>query len=88
MHEHVEVCPYDPSWPACYQEEEILLKRVLPADLVIRIDHIGSTAVPGLSAKPIIDVQVEVRSLERVRQDVVPELEEMGYEFIWRPTIG
>ncbi|MEZ4737932.1 MAG: GrpB family protein [Flavobacteriales bacterium] len=88
MHEHVEVLPFDPEWPRRYQQAEALLQRSLPAELVARIAHIGSTAVPGLSAKPIIDIQVEVGSLERVRQEVVPIMEELGYEFIWRPTMG
>ena len=87
-HEHVDVIPYDPEWPKRYQEEEDLLLRSLPMDLVQRIVHIGSTAVPGLSAKPIIDVQVEVSSLERVRREVVPIMEDLGHEYIWRPTMG
>ena len=44
--------------------------------------------MPGLSAKPIIDVQVEVSSLERVRREVVPIMEDLGHEYIWRPTMG
>jgi len=87
-HEHIEIVPYDPEWPLQYAEEESRLVRSLPPDLVIRIDHIGSTAVPGLSAKPIIDVQVEVTNLDRVRREVVPIMKDLAYEFIWRPTIG
>ena len=87
-HEHIEIVPYDAEWLMRFAKEEARLLRSLPADLVIRIDHIGSTAVPGLSAKPIIDVQVEVSSLERVRREVVPIMKDLAYEFIWRPTIG
>jgi GrpB-like predicted nucleotidyltransferase (UPF0157 family) len=87
-HEHVDVQPYDPAWPKRYQEEEDLLVRSLPPDLVQRIVHIGSTAVPGLSAKPIIDLQVEVNSLDRVRREVVPIMQDLGHEYIWRPTMG
>lgn len=86
--EHIAIEPYDPAWPMRYAEEEDRLLRSLPPDLVIRIDHIGSTSVPGLSAKPIIDVQVEVSSLERVRREVVPIMKDLAYEFIWRPSIG
>ncbi len=86
--EYIAIAPYDPVWPLRYAEEEERLVRSLPPDLVIRIAHIGSTAVPGLSAKPIIDVQVEVFSLERVRREVVPIMKDLGYEFIWRPSIG
>lgn len=88
VREHVDIAPYDPSWPRLYAETELKLTRSLPADLITRIAHIGSTAVPGCSAKPIIDVQVEVTSLQRVRAEVVPIMDDLGYEFIWRPTMG
>ena len=88
MHEHIDVVPYDPSWPARFAEEERYLRTLLPTGLLIRIDHIGSTAVPGCTAKPVIDIQVEVTDLERAKQEVVPLLQARGYEFIWRPSIG
>ena len=88
MHEHIEVMPYDASWPQRYAEEERLLRALLPPGLVMRIDHIGSTAVPGCSAKPVIDMQVEVTDLERAKREVAPLLLQRGYEFIWRPSIG
>lgn len=88
MKERVAVVPYDEEWPKRYAELEVRLKKLLPKNLVQRIAHIGSTAVPGLSAKPIIDVQVEVNDLQEVRDRVVPMMEEAGYEFIWRPSIG
>ncbi len=88
LHERIMVTPYDERWPAMYAEEEAFLESALPADLVIRIAHIGSTAVAGCSAKPIIDIQVEVNSLERVKSEVVQQMEGHGYEFIWRPSIG
>lgn len=60
--EPITVVPYDPSWPERYLALEDLLKRSLPPDIWTRISHIGSTSVPGMSAKPIIDMQVEVTS--------------------------
>jgi GrpB-like predicted nucleotidyltransferase (UPF0157 family) len=86
--ERIDIVPYDERWPQRYHALETKLQRSLPLDLVTRIAHIGSTAVPGLSAKPIIDVQVEVVSLDRVRRDVVPVMDDLGYEYIWRPTMG
>lgn len=88
MLEPVEMVVYDPGWPASYAGEEHFLRSVLPHDLVLHIAHIGSTAVPGLSAKPIIDVQVGVTDQERVRSEVVPRMTDAGYEFIWRNSIG
>lgn len=88
VREHVDIVAYDPNWPEQYAAVEAKLVRSLPPDLIIRIDHIGSTAVPGCRAKPIVDVQVEVTNLQRVREEVVPIMDDMGYEFIWRPTMG
>ncbi len=86
--EPIAIVPHDPRWAVRYAEEEGLLRSVLPHDLVIRIDHIGSTAVPELTGKPIIDIQVQVRDVVRVEREVMPHLVARGYEFIWRPTIG
>lgn len=88
MREPIAIMPYDERWPGLYDEEQRYLLSFLPSDLVLRIAHIGSTAIPGLSAKPIIDVQVEVADLERVKREVVPMMTARCYEFIWRPTIG
>ena len=49
----------DPRWPAWYAEEEALLRRVLPAEFAVRISHIGSTAIHGIWAKPIVDILAE-----------------------------
>lgn len=88
MRERIAVVPYMEEWTQRYAELEVKLKRLMPRRLVQRIAHIGSTAVPGMSAKPIIDVQVEVNDMDEVVREVVPLLEAEGYEFIWRPTIG
>jgi GrpB-like predicted nucleotidyltransferase (UPF0157 family) len=49
---------YDPSWPVRFAAEAAALRRVLPADLAPVLEHVGSTAVPGLPAKPIIDIDL------------------------------
>lgn len=84
LQERVEIVPYDPDWPRQFTAEAAHLRRVLPPDLIGRIEHFGSTAVPGLSGKPIIDMLVEVRSLEAVAQHIAPILKAQGYEFFWR----
>lgn len=86
VQEHVEVVPYDPTWPRLFEEERSHLWSCLPADLVRRIEHFGSTAVPGLSAKPIIDILVEVADLEETRRRIAPLLEAKGYDYFWRPS--
>jgi len=68
--EVVEIVPYQPTWPIQFQAVAYRLRQAL-GDLAIRIDHIGSTAVPGLAAKDVIDIQVTAAALdERVRSAV------------------
>lgn len=83
--EEVEIAEYDPAWPARFEEEAARLRELLPGERLGRIVHIGSTAVPGLAAKPIVDVAVEVPDLEHVRDRIAPKLAPHGYEFFWRP---
>ncbi len=61
------VVPYDPSWPASFEAERRVLDRLLAPWIVGSIEHVGSTAVPGLAAKPVIDIMVGVKSLEASR---------------------
>ena len=86
--EDVAVVPYDPRWPALFEAERAHLRLCLPRDLVGRIEHFGSTAVPGLCAKPIVDMLVEVTSLDKAKLRIVPILETQGYDYFWRPTWG
>lgn len=82
------MAPYDPEWPRAFEREAAHLRACLPADLIGRIEHFGSTAVPGLAAKPIVDMLVEVSSLAEVTARVVPIPEAQGYDYFWRPTAG
>jgi GrpB-like predicted nucleotidyltransferase (UPF0157 family) len=61
----VEVVPYDTNWPLMYAAEANLLSAIFGEELV-RIHHIGSTSVPGLKAKPIIDMLAEVRDIKKI----------------------
>jgi GrpB-like predicted nucleotidyltransferase (UPF0157 family) len=61
----VIVVPYDPRWPQQFEAERNRIGRALGA-LALRIDHHGSTAVPGLAAKPVIDIQVSVAQLQPI----------------------
>ena len=75
----VVVVPYDPRW----QEEFAVASRELHAALgasILAIHHVGSTAIPGLCAKPVLDIFVSVADFER-SLELVPDLEKLGYEF-------
>ncbi|MGI9430669.1 MAG: GrpB family protein [Myxococcota bacterium] len=88
VREHVDIVPYDPAWPQVFERERDHLWSCLPHDLVKRIEHFGSTAVPGLAAKPIVDILVEVADLEETKRRIAPVLEAQGYDYFWRPSWG
>lgn len=80
MPDSIEIVPYAPEWPDRFRKLGEDLRRAL-GSVATRIDHIGSTAIPGLAAKPVIDIQVSVVSFEpfdAIRQP----LERIGYR--WR----
>ena len=72
----VELRDHDPAWALMFREERDLLAEAL-GDLVISVEHIGSTAVPGLRAKPIIDILVGVEELSL--ELFASRLERIGY---------
>ena len=88
VREAIAIAPYDPRWPELFRQEKQHLLSCLPSDLIRRIEHFGSTAVPGLAAKPIVDMLVEVTDLRETRLRITPILEAQGYEYFWRPTEG
>lgn len=63
----IELAAYDPSWPSKFESERARLEILLAPWLAGRIEHIGSTAVPNLPAKPVIDIAAPVHSLEASR---------------------
>jgi len=74
--------PYQSGWKALYEREAELLLRAL-GENVLGIEHVGSTSIPGIEAKPVIDIMVAVESLQRATE-LVPEVEALGY--IFRPN--
>lgn len=75
----VKVHPYDPEWALLYAQEAQRLQTAL-GDSALDIQHIGSTAIPGMSAKPIIDIAVAVQDFDQAF-DTVPLMNELGYNF-------
>lgn len=74
----IEVVEYDPSWPERFEEESNLLRETL-GDIAVEVHHIGSTAVPGLAAKPIIDILIEIADLAALDARN-RDMELIGYE--------
>lgn len=79
--DEVALAEYDPAWPAMYAAEAARLRAALPAGLVLAMEHFGSTAIPGLVAKPVIDILVAVPSVEAARAVAVAPMEALGYAF-------
>jgi GrpB-like predicted nucleotidyltransferase (UPF0157 family) len=79
--DEIRVEPHDPSWPASFAAERQFILGCF-TEPPTAIEHIGSTAVPGLAAKPVIDISVLVDRLSR-GQLAIPALEAGGYSY-WR----
>lgn len=81
-HERAEVVPYDPHWAARAAKERERLTDLLGPWLVGAIEHVGSTSVPGLAAKPIIDLAASVEDLDAVTAQVVEDLAANGWHYV------
>jgi GrpB-like predicted nucleotidyltransferase (UPF0157 family) len=78
----INLAPYDSTWAQQFNEQESLIRRAL-GDAALDVEHVGSTAVPGLSAKPIIDVNLTVpNSVDEAAY--APRLMDAGYELVHR----
>ena len=83
--DEIQIVDYDPAWPAQFEKEAARLRGVLGTaengGLITRLEHFGSTSVPNLAAKPVIDILLGVNSLSTAREKAVPILEAMGYAY-------
>lgn len=75
----VKLVPYTSEWKRLFDEEERALRSSI-GNYVIDIQHVGSTAIPGIEAKPIIDIAVALKRLEYVEKCIKP-MERLGYEY-------
>jgi|SRR5580658_8776075 GrpB-like predicted nucleotidyltransferase (UPF0157 family) len=77
----VQIVPYDPEWANLFAVESERLRAVLDPELVLDIEHFGSTAVLGLAAKPIIDILIAVRSLAQAKATIIQPIIALGYVY-------
>lgn len=75
----VRLEPYTPAWADAYAEERDRISSVL-GDRILGIEHVGSTAIPGICAKPIIDIAIAVPTLD-VAEQSVPLMARIGYDY-------
>jgi GrpB-like predicted nucleotidyltransferase (UPF0157 family) len=78
----IQVADYDPAWPGLFQREADRIRGVL-GERVVLLEHVGSTSVPGLAAKPIIDILLIVPDSSD-EPAYVPDLEAAGYTLVIR----
>jgi len=69
---------YNPAWPVLYSSEKDLIEKTVGSQRIVKISHIGSTAVPGMVAKPTIDILLEIRD-DVDRDELIRIFSEMGY---------
>lgn len=88
MAERVAIVDYDPAWPKRFLEEKRRLLSRMPAGIILKIEHFGSTSVPGLAAKPIVDMLIEVSDTNRACRLFPAQLEPLGYDCFRTPAHG
>jgi GrpB-like predicted nucleotidyltransferase (UPF0157 family) len=76
----IVIVDYDPSWPALYEQDRRLILEAV-GDRAFGVEHIGSTAVSGLPAKPVIDIMLGLRTLDDAPA-CMPGLESIGYRYL------
>lgn len=81
MSDSIHIVEYDPTWPAKFELEKERLMAALSAFEILGIEHFGSTAIPNLSAKPIIDILIAVPSIMKARETLPPVMDALGYDF-------
>ncbi len=79
--DEIEIVNYDPRWPVLFDDEAKRLRATLDPSLVVGLEHFGSTSIPGLSAKPIIDILIAVRSLADAQASFVKPLRNLDYVY-------
>jgi len=77
----VVIADYDPRWSERFERERALILRACGERAFVAVEHIGSTAVPGLAAKPIIDIMPGLRSIDDA-PPLIPRLQSIGYEYV------
>jgi len=79
----VKLVPHNPKWSELFEQEKQLLKNTF-GDIIIAVEHIRSTTIPGIPAKPIIDMNIGVESLE-IAWEMKEKFEKLGY--VHRPFV-
>lgn len=80
----IEISPYSKNWPDLFEKEKKLITGTLEPGMFSRIEHFGSTAVPGLSAKDTIDILMEVEFEDAKNHRLADLMKSLSYDFNWQ----
>jgi GrpB-like predicted nucleotidyltransferase (UPF0157 family) len=80
----IEISQYDPDWPKLYEQERQLIEKNINPALFCRIEHFGSTSVPGLSSKNTIDILMAVDFNDTSILKIIEQMKKIGYDFNWQ----
>jgi GrpB-like predicted nucleotidyltransferase (UPF0157 family)/mannose-6-phosphate isomerase-like protein (cupin superfamily) len=85
--EEIHISPYDPAWPEKFEKEKRVIEKILGSRITGGIHHVGSTAVPGLSAKPVIDIMAGVQNLQKAKS-YIDILSKIHYQYFpYKPEV-
>lgn len=77
----VRLAEYDPQWLVMYEEMAERLRKTIPPEILLRTEHFGSTAIPGMPAKPVIDILLDIPSFNEARRVLIPIFNKHEYEY-------
>jgi GrpB-like predicted nucleotidyltransferase (UPF0157 family) len=80
----IQLEPYNLEWPPIFEAEKLLLLQTLGSQMLLRVEHFGSTAIPGLAAKPTIDILAELPPGEECLPELQSRMASVGYHFMLR----
>ena len=83
LDDNVHLVEYDPAWPAKFDEMANWLRSAIAPDIALGIEHYGSTAIPNMIAKPVIDILLEVPSFTEARRSLIPVFNKPECEYWW-----
>jgi GrpB-like predicted nucleotidyltransferase (UPF0157 family) len=81
--DEIRLVDYDPIWPEKFKEMEAWLRKNIPPEILLRVEHFGSTSIPDMPAKPVIDILIEVPSYNEARRILIPILNKPECEYWW-----
>ncbi|WP_316851666.1 GrpB family protein [Pedobacter agri] len=80
----IEISEYDTNWPIIYKAERDRIVKNINPNFFSRIEHFGSTSVPGLSSKNTIDILLAVKFDDTKNQEFIEQMKNIGYDFNWQ----